>query len=61
MFALFVSLQDTSGAMTAVGLSDAALQAFALTTREIGRVMSFFSSGLSTQLAGAVDIDRDIL
>ncbi|XP_043992837.1 uncharacterized protein LOC122842759 [Gambusia affinis] len=41
MFALSASLQDTGGADAAVGFSDAALQAFALMTRELGRLMSF--------------------
>ncbi|MEQ2250822.1 hypothetical protein ILYODFUR_004792 [Ilyodon furcidens] len=41
MFALSASLQDAGGATTAVGFSDAALQAFALMTRELSRVMSF--------------------
>ncbi|MEQ2173998.1 hypothetical protein GOODEAATRI_003228, partial [Goodea atripinnis] len=41
MFALSASLQDSGGATAAVGFSDAALQAFALMTRELGRVMSF--------------------
>ncbi|MEQ2182865.1 hypothetical protein GOODEAATRI_026665, partial [Goodea atripinnis] len=41
MFALSASLQDAGGATAAVGFSDAALQAFALMTRELGRVMSF--------------------
>ncbi|MEQ2190182.1 hypothetical protein GOODEAATRI_033211 [Goodea atripinnis] len=41
MFALSASLQDAGGATAAVGFSDAALQAFALMTRELGCVMSF--------------------
>lgn len=41
MFALSASVQDTGGASAAIGYSDAALQAFALMTRELGRVMSF--------------------
>ncbi|MEQ2158923.1 hypothetical protein GOODEAATRI_017161 [Goodea atripinnis] len=41
MFALSASLQDAGGATAAVGFSDAALPAFALMTRELGRVMSF--------------------
>ncbi|MEQ2170668.1 hypothetical protein GOODEAATRI_002672, partial [Goodea atripinnis] len=41
MFALSASLQDAGGATTAVGFINAALQAFALMTRELGRVMSF--------------------
>ncbi|MEQ2179899.1 hypothetical protein GOODEAATRI_030005, partial [Goodea atripinnis] len=41
MFALSASLQDAGGATAAVGFSDAALQAFALMTRELGRVVSF--------------------
>lgn len=41
MFALSDSLQSDGGATAAVGFSDAALQAFALMTRELGRVMSF--------------------
>ncbi|MEQ2183342.1 hypothetical protein GOODEAATRI_031682, partial [Goodea atripinnis] len=41
MFALSASLQDAGGATAADGFSDAALQAFALMTRELGRVMSF--------------------
>ncbi|MEQ2176571.1 hypothetical protein GOODEAATRI_029317, partial [Goodea atripinnis] len=41
MFALSASLQDAGGATAAVGFSDAALQAFALMTRELSRVMSF--------------------
>lgn len=41
MFALSASLQSDGGATAAVGFSDAALQAFALMTRELGRVMSF--------------------
>ncbi|MED6232786.1 hypothetical protein ATANTOWER_002432 [Ataeniobius toweri] len=38
MFALSASLQDAGGATATVGFSDAA---FALMTRELGRVMSF--------------------
>ncbi|CAG5851064.1 unnamed protein product, partial [Menidia menidia] len=38
---LMFALQDTGGADAAVGFSDAALQAFALMTRELGRLMSF--------------------
>lgn len=41
MFALSASLQAGDGAAAAVGFSDAALQAFALMTRELGRLMSF--------------------
>lgn len=41
MFALSASLQDDGRATAAVGFSDAALQAFALMTRELGRLMSF--------------------
>lgn len=41
LFALSASLQEEAGAASATGFSDAALQAFALMTRELGRVMSF--------------------
>ncbi|MEQ2173456.1 hypothetical protein GOODEAATRI_032302, partial [Goodea atripinnis] len=41
MFALSASLQDPGGATAAVGFSDAALQAFALMTTELSRVMPF--------------------
>ncbi|MEQ2167630.1 hypothetical protein GOODEAATRI_006044 [Goodea atripinnis] len=40
MFALCASLQDAGGATAAVGFSDAALQAFALMTRELVCVTS---------------------
>lgn len=41
MFALSASLQGVDGAAAASGFCDAALQAFALMTRELGRVMSY--------------------
>lgn len=41
LFALSASLQGDGGSADTVGFSDAALQAFALMTRELGRVMSF--------------------
>lgn len=41
MFALSASLQGIDGAVAANTFSDAALQAFALMTRELGRVMSY--------------------
>lgn len=41
MFALSSSLQGEGAAANSIGFSDAALQAFALLTRELGRVMSF--------------------
>lgn len=40
LFAVSASLQGIDGATTASGFGDAALQAFALMTRELGRVMS---------------------
>lgn len=43
MFALSASLQDDGGEATAAGFCDAALQAFALMTRDLGRVMSFLT------------------
>lgn len=41
MFALSASLQEGSVSANSVAFSDAALQAFALLTRELGRMMSF--------------------
>lgn len=41
MFALSASLPSVDNAATAIGFSDGALQAFALLTRELGRVMSY--------------------
>lgn len=41
MFALSASLQGVEGAGAAIGFSEAALQAFALLTRELGRVMGY--------------------
>lgn len=41
MFALSASLQDISSATIAMGFSDAVPQAFALMTKELGRVIPF--------------------
>lgn len=41
LFALSASLQDVNGAAAASSFSDAALQAFAWMTRDLGRVMSY--------------------
>ncbi|MEQ2183845.1 hypothetical protein GOODEAATRI_002136, partial [Goodea atripinnis] len=58
MFPHSASLQDAGGATAAVGFSDAALQAFELMTRELGRIMSFL---VQARLAGAVSSDRSML